>query len=243
MIARRVRVTPVPAPELVSANAARVATAGRGTEPWTGVAVDVLRATTTLTVAFAAGAARVVPFVSTSEAIDYRDRTPGALACGERDGRIVPGFDLGNSPFEYGTERVSGRVLAFASTNGSRAMTSALDAGRRLLGAFVNAPAVVAACRDAEDVRIACAGKEGAAATEDLACAGWIAGRLAELGWAPEDEATRAAIAAAPRDARAVREAVEGAEHGVYLTSLGPEFARDVAFCARFGVIDRCFEW
>lgn len=243
MIDRTVSLAEVPDPAVVRANERRVEEAPGRTAPWTGIAVDVLRATTTLTVAFGAGAARVVPFTTPAAAIAFRDREPMALACGERDGRIVPGFDLGNSPFEYEAVRVGGRTLAFASTNGSRAMVTLLDARRRLLGAFVNASAVVEACRDAAHVRIACAGKEGAPAAEDLACAGWIAARLAERGWMPADEITHAAIASAPRGANEVRERVTESEHGRYLASLGPEFARDVAFCAGLDTLDRCFEW
>src|SRR5262249_32538229 len=71
-------------------------------------AIDVLRATTTLAWARAHGAARIVPFAETTAAIAYRDAHPGTLACGERDGRIVPGFDLGNSPAEFTRERVMG---------------------------------------------------------------------------------------------------------------------------------------
>ena len=84
-------------------------------------AIDVLRATTTLAWARANGATRIEPFAETAAALAFRDRHPGCLACGERDGCIVPGFDLGNSPGEYTRERVAGRTLAFASTNGSRA--------------------------------------------------------------------------------------------------------------------------
>src|SRR5512143_2629846 len=84
--------------------------------------IDVLRATTTLTVALAAGAARVLAVATPAEALALRERHPGAWACGERDGRIVPGFDRGNSPDEYRDGAVAGRTLVFASTNGSLAL-------------------------------------------------------------------------------------------------------------------------
>src|SRR5262249_32945331 len=106
-----------------------------------GVAIDVLRATTTLIVALDHGAGRVVPFSEPAEAIAFRGREPAALACGERGGRIVPGFDLGNSPAEYTKERVAGRTLAFASTNGSRALLAIGACEERWLAAFLNASA------------------------------------------------------------------------------------------------------
>ena len=109
---------------------------------WIGVAIDVLRATSTLTVALANGAARVIPLARPEEALALREREPRTLACGERDGRIVPGFDLGNSPLEYSAARVAGRTLAFASTNGSQALLSLAGCGRILLASFLNASAV-----------------------------------------------------------------------------------------------------
>lgn len=205
------------------------------------VAVDVLRATSTLSQALAHGAARVLEAATVEEGFALRDRHPGSLLCGERDGRIVPGFDLGNSPFEYTPERVHGRTLVFASTNGSQALR--LGAGaRRVLAAFVNLEAAAARLRDAAHVVIVCAGKLGGFALEDAACAGLLVGRL-HAGGARVDGAP-AALAAqlAPRDAAGVRAVVEGSAHGLWLRSLGPEFARDVAFCAGLDTLDRAFE-
>jgi 2-phosphosulfolactate phosphatase len=211
--------------------------APRDLRDWTGVAVDVLRATTTLTVARGNGAARVVPFSDTSAAIAWRDAHPGALACGERDGRIVPGFDCGNSPAEYPRERVEGRALAFASTNGSRAMLALAGCRRRVLAAFVNASDAVRALAGEERVRIACAGKEGAFALEDAACAGWLVRGLVEAGGRPGNDAARFVASIAPRDAGEVRAMVEGCDHARYLASLGPEFVRDVAFCGTLDAV------
>ncbi len=198
------------------------------------VAVDVLRATSTLSVALANGAARIVPLTGTAEAIARRDAEPGSLACGERDGRIVPGFDLGNSPAEYGAGRVRGRTLWFASTNGSWAMRHAADApaGTWTIGAFVNATAVLEGLGRDRDVLVACAGKEGRFALEDAAFAGWLCARLVERGARLANDAARFAVTLAPRDGAEVRALVEGCSHGRYLRSLGPEYARDVAFCA-----------
>ncbi len=202
-----------------------------------GVAIDVLRATTTLTVARANGAAGIVAFAEPAAAIAHRAAHPGVLACGERGGRIVPGFDLGNSPFEFGADVVAGRALAFASTNGSRALLALANARTRLLGAFVSAGAVRRALGGAERVHVVCAGKEGAFAIEDAACAGWLVARLVEDGAVAENDAARFVSSLAPRDADEVRALVEGCEHGRYLASLGEAYARDVAFCATLDAV------
>ena len=71
------------------------------------------------------------------------DRLPAGkvLLGGERDGKPLPGFDLGNSPREYTCAVCRGTTLVLTTTNGTRALLRA--AGRaRLIAAFVNYSAV-----------------------------------------------------------------------------------------------------
>jgi len=216
---------------------------GAGAPPpaHTAVVVDVLRATTTLTHALANGATRVVPAATVEDARAARDRTPGALLCGEREGRRIEGFDLGNSPDEYPPATVTGRTLVFASTNGSRAMLEARTARRVLLGAFVNLSAVVDAVRGDAGVTVVCAGKLGRFCLEDAACAGMLCARLAEAGATLTGPAATLAARIAPRDAGGVRALVRGSDHGRYLRSLGEAFARDVERCGTLDAMDRAF--
>ncbi len=205
--------------------------------------VDVLRATTTLAVARAHGAVGVVPFARTSEALAFRDAHPGTLACGERDGRIVPGFDLGNSPAEYTRESVAGRTLAFASTNGSHALLAASRCRRRLFASFAALTAVTEALAREPDVWIVCAGKQGRFAIEDAACAGTLAARLAARGATLANDEARFAARLACDTAADVRALVEGSDHGRWLATLGEAFGSDVRFCATQDVIMTCEEW
>lgn len=206
------------------------------------VVIDVLRATSTLTVARQHGARAIVAAATPEDARTHARHHPGALLCGEREGRMIEGFDLGNSPFEYGFDVVSGRTLVFASTNGSQALIAARHARRTLLGAFVSASAVVAALAGERRVVIVCAGKLGAFALEDAACAGWLCARLSDQGATMEGEPARFVRSIAPADAAEVREAVESAEHARYLRTLGPEYARDVEFCATLDAVGQAFE-
>jgi 2-phosphosulfolactate phosphatase len=225
----RVTVEPVPGHDAIPRGA-------------TAVIVDVLRATTTLTTALANGARGVLPASSPEEAFALKRRHPAALICGEREGRKVAGFDLGNSPLEYPPDVVAGRTLIFASTNGSIAMRRAARARRRLLAAFVNASAVVVALARERDVVIVCAGKLGRFSLEDMLLAGWLCARLVEGGATLESPAARLARALAPRDESEVRALVQGASHGRYLRTLGPDFAADVEVCCRLDSIDRVFD-
>ncbi len=209
---------------------------------WAAVGIDVLRATTTLTVALRNGARQVIPVASPADARELRRRLPGALLCGERGGRRLEGFDLGNSPAEYGFGIVAGRSLVFASTNGSAALRSTAGCGARLLGAFVNGSAVVGAVAGRPFVLLVCAGKLGGFALEDAACAGWLCERLIAAGARLDGAAAELARSLAPRNEAELRALVQGAEHGRYLRSLGPEFAADVEFCARLDTIGEAFE-
>lgn len=206
------------------------------------VVIDVLRATTTLTVALGHGARAVRVAATVEEARALTGETPDALLCGERGGRPIAGFDLGNSPFEYGAERVAGRTLVFASTNGSQALRFAATARRTLLAAFVNAGAVIARAADESEVWLVASGKIGEPAIEDVACAGWIARALFARGFAAGGPEVQLALDVAPRDAAGVRALVEGCSHARLLAALGPSFEKDVAFCATLDALAEAFE-
>src|SRR5215831_6981857 len=87
------------------------------------VVVDVIRATTTLTVAFDRGCRRVLLAPDVETAQERARRESGRfLLGGEREGVAPSGFNLGNSPAEYARADLAGRELLFATTNGTRAL-------------------------------------------------------------------------------------------------------------------------
>ncbi|NOT33703.1 MAG: 2-phosphosulfolactate phosphatase, partial [Candidatus Eisenbacteria bacterium] len=189
--------------------------------------VDVLRATTTLTAALSNGAREVIPVATPAEGFAARARRPDALLCGERGGRIVDGFDLGNSPFEYTAERVRGRTLVFASTNGSLALLAARGL-RRVPASFANLTAAVDRVWRASGIVIVCAGKEGAFALVQPR------DQQAGAGSVLERECTFLA--------GAVRSLVEGSRHGRDLSAMGRDYARDVTWCATLDSMSAAFE-
>lgn len=152
------------------------------------VVIDVLRATTVIGVALAAGAVRIIPSPGIEEAVALKSQIgpDGTLLCGERDGRPIPGFDLGNSPGEYRPEVISGKTLILASTNGSVLLSRSQPARRVLVAAFNTLGAVARRLASEGGAwTIVCSGKLGRPCLEDLACAGglvaWL-GRLADRG-------------------------------------------------------------
>ncbi|MBA4156266.1 MAG: 2-phosphosulfolactate phosphatase [Gemmatimonadetes bacterium] len=166
----------------------------------TVIVLDVLRATSTIVEALAAGAKAIYPVASIEDAIRLANSLgrEEVLLCGERRCLPIEGFDLGNSPREFTPDRVAGKTLVMSTTNGTHAMMLAAGASRVLIGSLLNLDAVVEdlATSEAEPAFI-CAGRERFFAMEDAVCAGAMASRLMESrpgDWALNDGA-RAAIA------------------------------------------------
>ncbi len=147
------------------------------------VVIDVLRATTTIVHALASGCVAVRPCVEVDQARQLADgmRAGRVLLGGERDGKPLPGFDLGNSPGEYTPARCRGTTLVLTTTNGTRALLRAAEASRVLIAAFVNFSAICEQLRhEARPVHILCAGNSGEIALEDTLLAGALVDVLAD---------------------------------------------------------------
>ena len=203
----------------------------------TAVVVDVLRASSTIVAALAAGAHAIYPVVSTEEAIKLATSLgrEDALLAGERRGLKVEGFDLGNSPREFTPETVGGKRVVMSTTNGTRALVAVAGAERVLVASFLNLSAVAAACADAERLAVVCAGREGRFSIDDAVCAGMLLGRLKErLGGALEvEDAGRAVLALA--EAFVVDDALfADAAAGRALAEI--DMLDDVAWCVRVDV-------
>ena len=148
------------------------------------VIVDVLRATSTIATALAAGVTEVYP-VATLDECAALGRTHGCLTAAERDGVAAAGFDMGNSPFELLHEDypVRGRALAISTTNGTRALLGSLAAEAIVCGAFINLAAVADYCAARQlDVLVVAAGWKGQFCLEDTLLAGALAERLLPHG-------------------------------------------------------------
>ncbi|SHI58205.1 2-phosphosulfolactate phosphatase [Hymenobacter daecheongensis DSM 21074] len=143
------------------------------------VVVDILRATSSMVTALAAGVTHIVPF---SELAACRlMAAQGYLTAAERDGVQAAGVDLGNSPFGYldGGVAVQGRAVAITTTNGTRAIELSLAADAVILGAFLNLGAVADFVRrQNKDVVVVCAGWKGNFCLEDTLFGGALAQRL-----------------------------------------------------------------
>ena len=145
------------------------------------VVFDVLRATSTIVTALHNGAKAVIPVAEISEALAIRQKQPGVLLGGERDGvRIRAGqtgggdFDLGNSPREYTPEKVHGKTIVSTTTNGTRALRACAGAQTVLAASFLNLTATAQFIRQLQPAQIllVCAGTRENVADEDVLAAG-----------------------------------------------------------------------
>ena len=164
----------------------------------TVVVIDVIRATSTMTVALANGARAIYPACSAEEAIRLASSLgrEDCLLCGERRGLKVEGFDLGNSPYEFTADRVRGKKLVMSTTNGTRAFLAAEGAAKVVAMSFLNLTAVADSVGGGEELVVICAGKEGRFSLDDAVCAGHLLTKLAGVRdtGAGLDDGARAAI-------------------------------------------------
>jgi 2-phosphosulfolactate phosphatase len=148
----------------------------------TVVVVDVVRATTTIIEALANGARAIYPTDSTEEAVrlGHSMGREDTLLCGERKGRKIEGFDLGNSPREFTRDVVEGKKLVMSTTNGTRALGVGQEGARVLPCAFTNLGAVADGIADEDHVVLLCAGQDDRFSLDDALCAGHLILRLLE---------------------------------------------------------------
>ena len=203
----------------------------------TVIAIDVFRATTTLTNALANGARQAIPALSPEGALSIKaTHHPDSLLGGERDSVLIDGFDLANSPLDYSPEVVAGRTIVFTTTNGTRLLRAVRSAQRVYLGALINVHAVCdAAASTEEDVLVTCAGSYGHVTMEDVLCAGACAERLRPF-CAHVDMSAVASEALWKRFGKDPLRHLTACEHGANLIRL--DLSADLRFATQVNTTD-----
>jgi len=202
------------------------------------VVIDVLRSSTTVVVALHNGAREIIPVASIESAVKISGSLFGevTLRGGERNGKMIDGFNLGNSPKEYSFSNVNGKSIIFCTTNGSVAMHKSRYARNLAIGSFVNISAVVDYMTDVNnDFLIICSGKVGSIGNfslEDAVCAGMVVNRLQEkksVEIAMSDSA-RASLLLYKNLGRSLPKLLKSCDHGQYLAEIG--FGDDLKICS-----------
>ncbi len=199
------------------------------------VLIDVLRASTTIATALYNGAKEVIPVATVEAAMKIVGNLSGevTLLGGERNGKMIDGFHLGNSPSEYTEQRVKGKSIVFTSTNGSQAFVKARYAKELVVCGFVNISVVTSELRTwGSDFTILCSGSDGDFSMEDAVCAGMLVQKLIDTT-GPDvtcGDAGTAALLLYKTQKRSLQVMLARTEHGKYLKEIG--FGGDLKTCA-----------
>ncbi len=177
--------------------------------------IDLVRATTTVCHALAAGARCVVPVCTLEEALALRGREPfaDALLGGERGAVRPEGFHLGNSPREYTPQAVQHRTIIFTTSNGTRAMLHGAEARQVVLASFVNfhrvAECLLGWLREFRSAHILCAGRLQQPTAEDTLLAGALVAEVLQ-GWESSPASSALDLGSSAAEALALWQEVAG---------------------------------
>jgi 2-phosphosulfolactate phosphatase len=145
----------------------------------TVVVIDILRATSSMCVAFKTGVEKILTLSSSEECKLFKEFN--FVIAAEKDAVKVPGFDLGNSPFEFENPLLEGKSIALATTNGTKAIKYAEENGALniVIGSFLNIDTLCEWLKnEKEDVLLLCAGWKNKFNLEDTLFAGAVVNKI-----------------------------------------------------------------
>ncbi len=200
----------------------------------TTVVIDVLRATSVILKALNVGAKEVIPVGSIDFAMKISVNSHGGqtLLCGERNTKIIYGFDLGNSHKEYTEENVKGKSVILFTTNGSKAIVKAKYSDKVFIASFNNLSKMAEHLVSLnKDVEIIASGSSGIFCMEDTICAGALVKKMIENNSDIElTDASNASLILNDKFGSDIAEMMSNCEHGILLKENG--FESDIEFCS-----------
>lgn len=140
------------------------------------VVIDVFRAFTLEAYLFDQGAEKIYTVADEATAYRLKREHPEYILIGERHGKILPGFDYGNSPSSVQGMDFSGKTFVHTTSNGTQGIANASGADEILTGSLVNAKATAQyiLAQHPEEVSLVCMGWEGRDTEEDVLCAQYL---------------------------------------------------------------------
>ncbi|MEL7051318.1 MAG: 2-phosphosulfolactate phosphatase family protein [Cyanobacteria bacterium J06588_5] len=215
-----------------------------GLLPDCAIAIDVLRATTTMAAAFDAGAEAIQVFSDLDKLLTDSESWPAEkrIRAGERGGQRVEGFDLGNSPLDHSPEKTKGKRLFMSTTNGTRCLERIQAAPLVLTAALTTRQAVVNYLHKHQPntAWLVGSGWEGDYSLEDTVCAGAIIQQLMEqtdLGYdLIGNDAALASVSLYTQWQTQLPELLKQASHGQRL--LRKNNTTDPDYCAQLDILD-----
>jgi 2-phosphosulfolactate phosphatase len=158
------------------------------------IAVDVIRATTTIVTAVALGR-RCFAVPSVTAAYRLAARLTNPLLMGEVSGDVPPSFEMNNSPARLAIRADVDRPVILLSSSGTKLLHYARGSQAVYIACLRNYAAVAnyVAARHTQ-VAVIGAGCKGEFREEDQLCCAWIAARLKKANYKILDNKTAALI-------------------------------------------------
>ncbi len=141
------------------------------------VIIDVFRAFSVEAYFFSKGVEKIIPVGDADLAYKLKEEHPEYILAGERHGKILPGFDVGNSPSELIKLDSKGKTVVHTTSAGTQGIANAKGADEILGASLVNARATAGYIKNsgAQVVSLVCMGLEAKSETEeDTLCARYI---------------------------------------------------------------------
>ena len=92
------------------------------------VVIDVFRAFSMEAYMMAQGADKIIPVGDVDLAYKLKEENPHMILAGERHGKILPGFDVGNSPWELSKMDIAGKTVVHTTSAGTQGIANAVNA-------------------------------------------------------------------------------------------------------------------
>ncbi len=195
--------------------------------PYTAIAVDVLRATTSMCAALYAGAEHIVPLDSLEELDVYAQK--GYTLAAERNGHKINGATCGNSPTEYLQMNLEGQHIAYSTTNGTRCVLKAASEGQRtLIGCLCNLD-TIAQKAEGQDIIVLCSGWKRRPSMEDTLFAGAMTEIMLAKGYTMIEDSTAMALALWKEAKSDIMEYCQRAAHVKRLQNMN--YQADIELC------------
>ena len=212
--------------------------------PDIAVVIDVLRATTTISWALKNGADSIQVFDDLDLLKESANKwnPDKRILLGERGGKKIEGFDLGNSPLSVTKKRVLGKRLFMSTTNGTKSLHKVQNVKNLFAMALPNRRAVAEKIMslNSENVLILGSGWEGSYSLEDSLAAGALASYIktnlnSEINILNDE--LEAALALWNFWENDILKCLKTATHGKRLTSLG-DYEDDFICCSELDSLD-----
>jgi len=203
-------------------------------EEYIVVVIDIFRATSSICYGIENGAEAIIPVSQVEECSAYREKGLDYLLAAERDGKVVDGFDFGNSPFSYTIEKVAGKTVVLTTTNGTHALHLSRAAKKIVIGSFLNLTALSDWLKTQNDnVLLVCAGWKNNFNLEDTLFAGAVIDQLKTDGYILDDAAL-AANDLYQLGKHDINDYLKKTSHGERLKKLGIQ--KDIDFCLQVDI-------